>query len=253
MEWLTLARSANPHDDSEYVDDDTEIHKITNLFANRLNIIFPTDGDFSVAQSPTKNVSLPPTFAQPDPISLKQILLMCTSFWVISLSTSPSLPTLTSLLLTQSPPPIAFEILVTMFEHSTRPKLYFATDSIAHGSLALTFSSLAHKFFPKTAEKLQFLGALSPTSLSVIFDKLLVDLLPMASAIRVFTEFIKSGVKVLFRYGLALISMHKKVIKNGMFSDGGMLWGKIAELNSEANFSFDKLQLIAFQKVWGKR
>ncbi|GMI56460.1 hypothetical protein ScalyP_jg1944 [Parmales sp. scaly parma] len=139
-----------------------------------------------------------------------------------------------------------------MFEHSTRPKLYFATDSIAHGSLALTFSSLAHKFFPKTAEKLQFLGALSPTSLSVIFDKLLVDLLPMASAIRVFTEFIKSGVKVLFRYGLALISMHKKVIKNGMFSDGGMLWGKIAELNSEANFSFDKLQLIAFQKVWGK-
>jgi len=89
--------------------------------------------------------------------------------------------------------------------------------------------------------------------LSVVFDRLLVDVLPLANVETVVSAYVSQGVRALFKYALALLSVHKKKLKT--LPKSALQTGKdwFEELRSLCSgVDFTKVEGVAGGYSWGK-
>lgn len=87
-----------------------------------------------------------------------------------------------------------------------------------------TFREIVKQSMPKTAAVLDHIGALKAEYLQMIFQDFCVELLPEPHVKRIVDAYLLEGIKVLYRYGLAILRGYKKLIKANQFSSGEELW-----------------------------
>lgn len=88
----------------------------------------------------------------------------------------------------------------------------------------IIFRSLLADHMPKTCEQLTNLGALKDQYLELMFSDFFVELLPEPAVLRCVDAYLLEGVKVLYRYALALIEGYKRMIKKGAYFTGEEFW-----------------------------
>ena len=120
---------------------------------------------------------------------------------------------------------------------------------LEHRVKIFSFQDLVEVVMPATYCCLMEIKALTDEYLNHIFVGLFFSLLPKESAYRVLDCFLLEGGKILFRYGIALISMFKAEIKAEMFSTGEMFWSHVSTYCHSDAFSFETLHAIAFDKT----
>jgi hypothetical protein len=120
-----------------------------------------------------------------------------------------------------------------MTEIMSRPQRYLAATPTSHRSKLHAFRELAKRCMINTYEILEQIGALHERYLNLIFVDMFSTILPEAdvnsivslslslsltlSSLRQMDLYLFDGVKVLYRYGLALFKLHKKRIKQSEF------------------------------------
>jgi hypothetical protein len=108
---------------------------------------------------------------------------------------------------------------------------------LEHRVKIFSFQDLVFLVMPATYHCLMSLKALTDEFLNNIFVGLFFSLLPKEQAYR-----------ILYRYGIALISMFKVSIKAGKYVTGEQFWSDVAATCNSESFNFDELHSLAFDK-----
>ncbi|CAE7813208.1 unnamed protein product, partial [Symbiodinium microadriaticum] len=98
-----------------------------------------------------------------------------------------------------------------------QPQWYLNASIMNHRCKLLVFKELVKRRMARTFDILISLGAMEDSHLNLIFVDMFSTIFPSAMVNRVVDMYLLDGVKVLYRYGLALFKMHKKAIKEGVF------------------------------------
>jgi hypothetical protein len=90
---------------------------------------------------------------------------------------------------------------------------YFPVSRSEHAAWCGAFTMVMKKLHPATAEYLEDRGILdSVEGLSPIFKDFFVEILPLKCVLRIMDLYTLEGFKVIFRFGVSLLVMYKKVI-----------------------------------------
>jgi len=87
-----------------------------------------------------------------------------------------------------------------------------------------TFKEMVSEYMPLTYSSLSRIGALDDGYLNMMFLEFFVELLPEQQVLRMFDCYLNEGVKVLYRYGLALIKGYKDFIKADKYETAKDFW-----------------------------
>lgn len=87
-----------------------------------------------------------------------------------------------------------------------------------------TFREMLRSFMPKTYTVLKTIGALEDKYLSVLFVDFFVEIFPPHILLPLLDAYFLEGVKILYRYALALIAGYKGNIKAGRYSTAKEFW-----------------------------
>jgi hypothetical protein len=104
---------------------------------------------------------------------------------------------------------------------------YFPSSMDAHRHRLFVFRQLLHKYMPKTARALLEMNGLEDRHLNTMFVGFFTTLLPERQVLQMIDAFLLEGWRILVRFGLALIKVHKREIKSGRFADGDSFWGHL--------------------------
>ena len=113
-----------------------------------------------------------------------------------------------------------------------------------------TFGDMLKRFYPKTAKEMESIGALSPVGLEPIFGRFFIPVLPYRYVVRIFDLYAMEGLEVIFRFGIALLAMHKKILKALNVESVGEWWDQIKSFAYGTTFSFEALVSKAYGS-WG--
>jgi hypothetical protein len=106
---------------------------------------------------------------------------------------------------------------------------------------------------PNTFSALKTIGALDDKYLSMMFVDFFIELLPSHVLLPMLDAYFLEGVKVLMRYGLALIAGYKEPIKSGEYSTAKEFWLAIKSdsfaVNSITNSGINLLKILSFDEV----
>lgn len=114
--------------------------------------------------------------------------------------------------------------------------------------LIATFRDMVHKQMPQTYSSLMEIGGLQDIYLLQIFTGYFFNLLSEDKALVIVDNFLLDGGISLFRFGLAILHMHKREIKSLNFSSGENLWSHIKKKMCSEQSHFSILCEIAFEK-----
>lgn len=87
-----------------------------------------------------------------------------------------------------------------------------------------TFTEMLKEYMPQTYGSLSRIGALDDKYLNMMFVDFFVEILPEAQVLRIIDAYLMEGVKVLYRYGLALIKGYKDLIKSDKYETAKDFW-----------------------------
>lgn len=90
-----------------------------------------------------------------------------------------------------------------------------------------TFKDILASFVPKTYAVLCQLRALQPHFLAVFFNDFFLDIFPTNILLNMIDSFLLEGVKILYRYGAAVICLYKSRIKSGSFTSADDFWSTV--------------------------
>lgn len=125
---------------------------------------------------------------------------------------------------------------------------YITPTLLEHRVKIFSFQDLVEVVMPVTYHCLMAIRALTDEFLNHIFVGLFFSLMRRDHAYRIFDSFLLEGGKILYRYGIALISMFKKLIKAGEYKSGEQFWSEVSIKCNSDTFSFDALHELAFGK-----
>jgi Rab-GTPase-TBC domain len=118
--------------------------------------------------------------------------------------------------------------------------------SIKHNMIRMhIFRALLHRKNPVLYDKLSDIKALSEVFLNEIFVGFFVPLIGQDKAQVVIDAYLLEGDKILYRYGLALLSMFAREIETNTFRSGETLWRFIKQ---PGRVKFEALQLLTFDR-----
>jgi Rab-GTPase-TBC domain len=126
---------------------------------------------------------------------------------------------------------------------------YITATMLEHRVKIFSFQDLVFLVMPATYQCLMTLKALTDEFLNNIFVGLFFSLLPKEQAYRILDSFLLEGGKILYRYGIALISMFKVSIKANKYETGEQFWSDVATTCNAESFNFDELHSLAFDKT----
>mmetsp|Transcript_2681 Transcript_2681/g.4027 ORF Transcript_2681/g.4027 Transcript_2681/m.4027 type:complete len:590 (-) Transcript_2681:164-1933(-) len=128
-----------------------------------------------------------------------------------------------------------------------RPQWFIQPSLSHHRARLAVFRSQVQRILPTTYGVLDSIGALEEKGLNIIFVDLLTTVLPPEAADVVMDMFLLEGIKAIFRYGLALIKLHKQQIKGGIYCTGDEFWGAMMRYKDHsAKLDFEKLHNYAY-------
>ena len=119
---------------------------------------------------------------------------------------------------------------------------------LEHRVKIFSFQDLVEVVMPATYRSLMAMKALTDEFLNHIFVGLFFSLLPREHAYRILDCFLLEGGKILYRYGIALISMFKTEIKAEKFKTGETFWAYVAAFCHSEYFDSEELHALAFDK-----
>lgn len=102
-----------------------------------------------------------------------------------------------------------------------------------------TFVEMVKEYMPQTHGSLSRIGALDDKYLNMIFVDFFVEILPEAQVLRIVDAYLVEGVKVLFRYGLALIKGYKDLIKSDKYETAKDFWVSVKADAIAVSSTFD--------------
>uniref|UniRef100_A0A7S2K1S0 Oxidation resistance protein 1 n=1 Tax=Leptocylindrus danicus TaxID=163516 RepID=A0A7S2K1S0_9STRA len=174
-------------------------------------------------------------------------VLVCTRH-LLGVEYCPLLPDVAAILLTCMSESCAYFTIREMLNCSMSKYLYVS--QVDHYACCRTFADLMKRFYPKTFAEMDAIGALSPIGLAPIFDRFFVPILPFRYVQRIMDVFTIEGTKVLFRFGIALLSMYKKPLKAMDIQSSEQWWGEVKNFTHLASFDFERLVKKAYG-TWG--
>ena len=125
------------------------------------------------------------------------------------------------------------------------PDRYMYPSIPDHSIRLLAFRETIRAVMPKTYACLQQLDGLADQHLNKIFVGIFFELLPRQYAMRILDLYMCSGEIVLFRYGVAIITMFKSHVKSQLFRDGNQFWDYLKRRSQSVDFN--ALSMVAFE------
>eukprot|EP01038_Epipyxis_sp_PR26KG_P014771 gene14771-19852_t len=116
---------------------------------------------------------------------------------------------------------VTYMVLSDLISNNER---YLDTTVAGHTNRLFAFKELLQGYLPKTFIALNVLGALDDKYLNLIFVDFFVEILPERFVSAIIDAFLLEGVKVLHRYGLALIKGYKSQIKANKYQTAKDFW-----------------------------
>lgn len=113
-----------------------------------------------------------------------------------------------------------------------------------------TFKEMLKSHMPKTFIELNEIGALDEKYLSMMFIDFFVELLPTKLLLPMLDAYLLEGVKVLYRYGIALITGYKTSIKSHEYHSAKEFWLSIkSDSFTASNFNPLICKLLNMEEV----
>ena len=166
---------------------------------------------------------------------------------------APLVPGLAAILLTHMPEAHAY---VTLREMVCDHSQFLPPSKVDHYSYCRAFAQLLKRLHPETARQMEDTGALTPRGLDPIFRRFFVTLLRHDHVLRIMDIYTIEGAKVLFRFGVALIAMHKSELKaaaaKGRGADAQTFWTTLRDYAHSRRFDFNALVKKAYGSVGSK-
>ena len=135
---------------------------------------------------------------------------------------------------------------------TTNTKKYFTPTVAAYGTILYTFKKLLEKFMPQTYAVMMSRGDLADKYLNLFFIDFFGKLVPNETVNRILDSFLCEGFKILYRYALAFLQVHKAYIKgnvsSGISSDDLWKYMMTSKLGNVTPASFTKMA-FEFNKV----
>jgi len=135
---------------------------------------------------------------------------------------------------------------------TTNTKKYFTPTVKAYGTILYTFKKLLEKFMPQTYAVMMSRGDLADKYLNLFFIDFFNKLVSNEIVNRILDSFLCEGFKVLYRYALAFLQVHKAYIKgnvsSGISSDDLWKYMMTHKLGNVTPVSFTKMA-FEFNKV----
>jgi len=156
---------------------------------------------------------------------------------------APLIPDLAAIFLNFMPESYAYATLREMINESSR---FFAVGKIEHYSVCRAFADVMKMLYPQTALEMEEIGALSPKGLDPIFRRFFTSLMRYEHVLRIMDLFTLEGMKVIFRFGVALIAMWKTELKVMHMKDAQSWWLTIKIFTYSASFEFGDLVKKAY-------
>lgn len=156
---------------------------------------------------------------------------------------APLIPDLAAVLLNFMPESYAYATLKEMLNDSSR---FIAVGKIEHYSVCRAFADVIKLLYPQTASEMEEIGALSPAGLDPIFRRFFTTLLPYEHVLRIMDLFTLEGLKVIFRFGVALIALWKTELKGMRMKDAQSWWLTIKIFTHSPSFKFRDLAKKAY-------
>lgn len=139
-------------------------------------------------------------------LATKRCLIALEQILGVAVDYAPMVPALLCTLLTSMSESYAF---ATIREMGGQSSVYFPTCRIEHAAWCCAFGDVLRKLHDKTAEYLEDRGVLDVEGLSPIFKDFFLDILPIKYVQRIMDIYTLEGMKVLFRFGVALLVLYK--------------------------------------------
>eukprot|EP00561_Arcocellulus_cornucervis_P011076 CAMPEP_0185809538 /NCGR_PEP_ID=MMETSP1322-20130828/6256_1 /TAXON_ID=265543 /ORGANISM="Minutocellus polymorphus, Strain RCC2270" /LENGTH=622 /DNA_ID=CAMNT_0028505811 /DNA_START=121 /DNA_END=1989 /DNA_ORIENTATION=+ len=166
---------------------------------------------------------------------------------------APLVPDQAAVLLTHMPEAYAY---VTLREMVCDHSQFLPPSKVDHYSYCRAFAQLLKRLHPETARQMEDTGALTPRGLDPIFRRFFVTLLRYDHVLRIMDIYTIEGAKVLFRFGVALIAMHKSELKaaaaKGRGADAHTFWKTLRDCAHSPRFNFNALVKRAYGSVGSK-
>jgi Rab-GTPase-TBC domain len=132
-----------------------------------------------------------------------------------------------------------------IFDTILRDKDRFADfGSTSLNTLATTFRDVLQKNMPQTSTSLSSLSALESKYLGEIFVDFFKTMLSPADVLQVVDAYLLEGTIVLFEYGLGLVYVNKKQIKQNVYKTADDFWTTVRK--EKARTQFDAIRSYAF-------
>lgn len=90
-----------------------------------------------------------------------------------------------------------------------------------------TFQEMLRLFIPQTFASLTSIHALEVDFTRLMFEDYFVEILPPSILYLMMDAYMVEGVKILYRYAIALVCSYKGEIKANTFADGSSFWSRV--------------------------
>jgi hypothetical protein len=216
--WISsVVKACHPHQPPEYSNDYRTLGKVRQIdhaWETVLKQVFPNPGDEVHALPPTfGNTSYKDYIGGPLPDygekSVTRVLMAL--HYVVGLDYAPLLPTLAIVSLSFMSESYAYSMLREMAHNSS---CYVTTSPLEHVAWCRAFMDVLTRLHPQTA--VSFKGAEIEGSdhlyegLDPIFKHFFLPVLKFVHVLRIMDIYVLEGYKVIFRFGIALLTMFKK-------------------------------------------
>lgn len=101
---------------------------------------------------------------------------------------------------------------------------YFIPSAAGHHCMLHTYKELLNKHAPKTFTVLNTIGALDSRYLNLMFVDMFVEILPEHVVLTMMDAYLLEGLKVFYRFGIALVLGYKAQLKAGKYASGSAFW-----------------------------
>jgi hypothetical protein len=177
-------------------------------------------------------------------VAVKRVLVALEG--VLGMEVAPLLPALVSLLLTCMSESYAFAAVREMAHHAS---WYLAPSRTEHGATCRAFADVLRKLHGQTAAYLDERDVLTERGLQPIFQDMFVGVLPLPYVQRIVDIYTLEGVKVLFRFGVAVLVLYKKACSehNWSIQSADEWWHTLRSWAHSPRFNFE----VVVRKAYG--
>jgi hypothetical protein len=248
--WISSTiKACHDHEEFSFAEDYRTLGKVRALdhaWDIVLKQMFPDESD--------KRDALPPAFGNSDHLQYHGEIpgkghaaftyVLSAIQYLLGIDFGPLLPPLAALCLRSMSESYAFYTLREMTQNSS---WYFPITQVEHHAWCKAFADVLTRLHPQTAAAMASNGSLSPTGLDPIFKHFFLPILPYENVLRIMDIYTYEGFKVIFRFGVALLCLFKRVLKENVIDDATVWWAQLYEYTHSSLFDFE----ILVKKAYG--